>query len=64
MILYEIEQKFKREKLIDLKGQVRSELKLNKQLNSLPKKAEIAITTFCIIDFLFIIFKILLFKFL
>ncbi|MCM3399191.1 nickel-dependent lactate racemase [Oceanobacillus profundus] len=44
MILYEIEQKFKREKLIDLKGQVRSELKLNKQLNSLPKKAEIAIT--------------------
>ncbi|WP_339228751.1 lactate racemase domain-containing protein [Oceanobacillus sp. FSL K6-2867] len=44
MILYEIEQKFKREKLTDLKGQIRSELKANKQLNSLPIDAEIAIT--------------------
>ncbi|MFD1170707.1 lactate racemase domain-containing protein [Oceanobacillus caeni] len=44
MILYEIEQRFKGEKLTDIRETVRSELRKNKQLQQLPKHSEIAIT--------------------
>ncbi|MFD1848811.1 lactate racemase domain-containing protein [Oceanobacillus bengalensis] len=44
MQLYEIEQTFKGEKVTDIKETVWAELQANKQLNTLPEQAEIAIT--------------------
>lgn len=44
MLLYEIEQKFQGVKITDIKETIRGELQQNKQLHSLPKHAEIAIT--------------------
>lgn len=44
MQLYEIRQKFKETKVIDVKTVIRTELQKNQKLNSLPDQAEIAIT--------------------
>lgn len=44
MILYEIEQRFKGEKLTDIGAAIRYEMENNKRLQNLPKGSEVAIT--------------------
>lgn len=44
MILYEIEQRFKGDKLTDIGATIRNEMEKNKRLHNLPKESEIAIT--------------------
>lgn len=44
MRLYEIRQSFKEAKITDLRATIRAELERNEKLNSLPERAEVAIT--------------------